>query len=112
MQPASVGLAAAIARVPFSDASVPVISNISAQPLRTSVEFQQELAAQIISPVQWTKTVEFLAAEGVATFVEIGSGQVLAGLIKRIAKGATVFSLGAAADVERVGIEMLARAVG
>jgi [acyl-carrier-protein] S-malonyltransferase len=112
MQPASVGLAAAIAGMSFSDARVPVVSNISARPLHTSAEFQRELAEQIISPVQWTKTVEFLVAEGVSTFVEIGPGQVLGGLIKRIAKGATIYAVSATADIERVGTEMLAQIAG
>jgi [acyl-carrier-protein] S-malonyltransferase len=112
MQPASVGLAAAIAEMTFNDAALPVISNISARPLRTSAEFQKELAEQIVSPVQWTKTVEFLAAEGVAAFVEIGPGQVLSGLIKRVAKGATIYSVSSAADVERVGTAMLAQLAG
>ncbi len=110
MQPASIGLAAAIARVPFRDAAVPVISNISARPLQKSPEFQRELAEQIVSPVQWTRTVEFLAGEGVATFVEIGPGQVLAGLMKRIARGATIVSINSAADVERVGAALLTQA--
>lgn len=114
MQPASVGLAAAIAAAekPFSDARIPVISNISARPLQASVEFQKELAEQIVSPVQWTKTVEFLAAEGVSTFVEIGPGQVLSGLIKRITKGATSYSVSSAADVERVGAGLLTQIAG
>ncbi len=51
---------------------------------------REELAQQIVSPVQWTRTVEYLADHGVETFVEIGVGQVLAGLIRRIAKGATI----------------------
>jgi [acyl-carrier-protein] S-malonyltransferase len=112
MQPASVGLAAAIAERQFSDARIPVISNISARPLHTGAEFRKELAVQIVSPVQWTKTVEFLAAEGVSSFVEIGPGQVLSGLIKRIAKGATTYSVSSAADVERVATGLLTQAAG
>ncbi len=112
MQPASVGLAAAIAEVPFSDARIPVISNISARPLHASGEFRKELAEQIVSPVQWTKTIEVLAAEGVSTFVEIGPGQVLSGLIKRIAKGAASYSVSAAADVERVATGLLTQLAG
>ncbi len=60
--------------------------------------------------MQWTRTVEFLAGEGVATFVEIGPGQVLAGLMKRIARGATIVSINSAADVERVGAALLTQA--
>ncbi len=109
MEPASVGLARSVAEAPLRDASIPLISNISATPITTSAAFQTELARQIVSPVQWVKTTEFVAAQGVTTFVEIGPGQVLAGLVKRIVKGAAVFNISAAADVERVGSELLAR---
>lgn len=108
MQPASVGLARAVAQAPLHDAAIPIISNISATPLSTAAALQDELALQIISPVQWVKTVEFLAAQGVSTFVEIGPGQVLSGLVKRITKGVTTLNIGAFADIERVGDALLA----
>ena len=108
MQPASVGLARAVAEAPLRTACIPVVSNISAVPLMTVVDLQTELARQIISPVQWTKTVEFLVGQGVSTIVEIGPGQVLTGLVKRIAKGVTSFSLSTVSDVERVGAALLA----
>jgi [acyl-carrier-protein] S-malonyltransferase len=108
MQPASVGLARVVVEAPFGDARIPVISNISAGPLTTAADLQAELARQIVSPVQWTKTVEFLVGQGVSTFVEIGPGQVLTGLVKRIAKGVTTLTIGAAADIERVGDALLA----
>ena len=99
MSPAAAGLAQAVAQAPFTDALVPVISNITAQPLTRADDLRRELSAQIESPVEWTRSIEYLVAQGVQTFVEIGAGQVLAGLIKRIAKGATVLSVGVAADV-------------
>lgn len=102
MAPAAEGLARAVDAAPIRDARVPVIANISAAPLTLAGDVRAELARQIESPVQWTRSVEYLAAQGITTFVEIGSGQVLAGLIKRIARGATTLSLSAAADVEPV----------
>lgn len=112
MQPASVGLAHAVAQAPLHDAIIPIISNISAAPISTVAALKDELALQIVSPVQWVKTVEFLAAQGVSTFVEIGPGQVLSGLVKRIAKGVTTLNIGAAADIERVGDALLALPAG
>ncbi len=109
MEPASAGLARAVAAAPLCDASIPLISNISATPITEAAALREELARQIVSPVQWIKTIEFLAAQGVSTFVEIGPGQVLSGLVKRVAKGATTLNISAAADVERVGEALLAR---
>lgn len=103
MVPASIGLARSVAEAPLHDARIPLISNITAMPITAAAAFQTELARQIVSPVQWVKTTEFLAAQGVATFVEIGPGQVLSGLIKRIVKGATTLTLSTADDIERVG---------
>jgi [acyl-carrier-protein] S-malonyltransferase len=99
MTPAAEGLARAVAQVPIADAEIPIIANITARPVQSSADVGAELARQIASPVQWTGTVEYLVAEGVDTFVEIGAGQVLAGLIKRIARGATTLSVGTAVEV-------------
>lgn len=109
MEPASAGLARAVAEAPLGDAAIPLISNISATPVTEAAALRAELARQIVSPVQWIKTIEYLAAQGVTLFVEIGPGQVLSGLVKRIAKGATTLNIGAAADVERVGDELRSR---
>ena len=78
-----------------------MISNITAQPLTSASDVRAELAQQIASPVQWTGTIEYLAGQGVETFVEIGAGQVLAGLIRRIAKEIPVLAVGNAAEVVR-----------
>lgn len=110
MAPAALGLAAAVNAAPWQDAHVPVISNITAQPLTAASALREELAHQIASPVQWTKSVEFLADAGVRCFVEIGPGQVLSGLIKRIAKGSDVFSVSSAADLAPVARQVRARA--
>jgi [acyl-carrier-protein] S-malonyltransferase len=95
-------MARAVAAAPVRDASVPIIANITAEPIQNETQVRAELAQQIVSPVQWTRTVEYLAGQGVEVFVEIGPGQVLGGLIKRIAKGATILSVSAAADVAPV----------
>jgi len=108
MAPAAAGLAATVARAPITKARMPIISNITAVPLTDPTDLQSELARQIESPVQWTRTVEYLAAQGVTTFVEIGAGQVLSGLIKRIARGSTVLSVSTAQDVAPVARQLRA----
>jgi [acyl-carrier-protein] S-malonyltransferase len=99
MVPAAEALATAVQAAPVTAPGVPVVANITAKPLITEAQLREELAQQIVSPVQWTRTVEYLVDHGVETFVEIGVGQVLAGLIRRIAKGATIVSVGAVADL-------------
>jgi [acyl-carrier-protein] S-malonyltransferase len=99
MAPATEGLARAVDAAPIQDARVPLIANITAQPLTSASDLRAELAQQIASPVQWTGTIEYLAEQGVETFVEIGAGQVLAGLIRRIAKEMPVVAVGNAAEV-------------
>ncbi|HEY6541150.1 MAG TPA: ACP S-malonyltransferase, partial [Ktedonobacteraceae bacterium] len=83
MQPAAVGLAEAIATTTLHDAAIPVIGNITASPLTSAQEIRQEMAQQIASPVQWTRTISYLAGAGVTTFIEIGPGQALTGMVKR-----------------------------
>ena len=63
---------------------VPVIGNVTAQPLRTPEEIWTELEAQLTSPVKWTGSMNYLIQQGVVTFVEVGSGNILLGLLKRI----------------------------
>lgn len=109
MAPAADGLALAVNAAPFRDALVPVVANISAAPLTVAGDLRAELARQIASPVKWTQSVEYLAAQGVTTVVEIGAGQVLSGLIKRIAKGTTTLSLSTAADVAPVAAALRER---
>jgi [acyl-carrier-protein] S-malonyltransferase len=102
MAPAAAGLADAVAAAPVARAQVPLISNITAVPIADPEDLKSELARQIESPVQWTQTVEYLAGQGISTFVEIGAGQVLSGLIKRIARGATTLSVATSADLAPV----------
>lgn len=101
MQPAAGGLAEVIATTPVQDARIPIISNIHATPLTGSQTIREELAQQIASPVQWTRTIEYLAGVGVTVFIEIGPGQALTGMVKRITKGVTTVNISGAADIEK-----------
>lgn len=101
MQPAAAGLAEAIATTTVHDATIPVIGNITATPLTSTQDIRHELAQQIASPVQWIRTIAYLADAGVTTFIEIGPGQALTGMVKRIAKGVTTINIGNVADLEK-----------
>ncbi len=78
-----------------------MISNITAAPLTEEQAIRSELAQQIATPVQWSRTIEYLAAIGVTVFIEIGPGQALTGMVKRIAKGMTTISISNAADIDK-----------
>ncbi len=87
--------AAAVETTPLTAARIPVIANVSAEPLTTPDAIRTELKAQLTAPVQWTRSVRALATAGVAAYVEVGPGDVLLGLVKRIDRDArrTKFSL-------------------
>jgi [acyl-carrier-protein] S-malonyltransferase len=94
--------ATAVAAAPWRDARIPVVANVTARPLRTVQDIKTELVAQLTSPVRWTDSVEYMAAQGVTEFLEIGPKDVLAGLIRRIAEGVTATSIGTAEAVDRL----------
>lgn len=93
MRPAAEELQAAIAATPLAPPQVPVIGNTTAQPLTTVEAIRSELAAQLTGSVRWTATQQWLADAGVSCFVEIGPGEVLSSLVKRVARGAARYSV-------------------
>ncbi len=97
MKPAADRLAGELAKTPFQDAQVPVIANVHALPVASGAELRELLVKQVVSPVQWEDTVRYLIGQGVDTFVEIGSGTVLAGLIRKIDKTVQVVPVNTAA---------------
>jgi [acyl-carrier-protein] S-malonyltransferase len=94
MRAAAEGLAPAIAEAAIADARVPVVSNVLASPLSDARQLHAELVAQVTSPVRWIASVQYMAAHGVDSFLEIGPGTVLTGLIKRIEPGAQLVNVG------------------
>jgi len=94
MQPAVEGMSAALSKVVFQNPSAPIISNVTAQPLTAANQFKDELLKQLTSGVQWQKSVEYMVAQGVKSYYEIGPGKVLSGLIKRINKETEVVNIG------------------
>jgi [acyl-carrier-protein] S-malonyltransferase len=94
MQPAVDGMAAAIDNIDFKDPQIPLVGNTSARALSTAKEVKEELLSQLTNSVVWQHSIEFMLAEGVTTFLEIGPGRVLSGLIKRINKEANTINIG------------------
>lgn len=105
MQPAQEAFALAIEKTPIGDAKIPVISNISAQPIQTAKDLRAELLAQLTQRVRWTESIRFMLANSIDTFLELGSGSVLTGLIKRIDRAAQGIPLGLPADFAALSIE-------
>jgi len=102
MAPAVHGLREALGSASFADPEFPVIANASGTAARTGIDAKRLLADQLTAPVRWVacmRAAAELAPE--ATFVEVGPGNVLSGLLKRIVPGAPAVTLGTADEVER-----------
>ena len=100
MRPAAEGLHKVISASVFGKPLMPVIANVTAAALTDAGSIKEELCAQIVNCVRWRESVENMIAGGVTTFVEIGHGQVLADLIKRISSEATIYNIGDV-DIEK-----------
>jgi [acyl-carrier-protein] S-malonyltransferase len=84
MRPAVSLLEEALDMVEFSETRIPIVSNVDAASHRAPDEIRQLLSSQVVSPVLWEDSLRFMLAAGITQFVEIGSGRVLAGTLKRI----------------------------
>ncbi len=109
MRPAQQRLEPELRAVDVSDPRVPVIANVDASPKRTSADAVAALVAQVSAPVRWEDSVKRLASEGVTTYVEVGPGTVLSGLVKKIAPEATILNLQVPGDLAAIE-PVLARA--
>jgi [acyl-carrier-protein] S-malonyltransferase len=82
-----------VARLPLRQPRIPIVANITGQILTSADDIRKELADHILKPVQWTASVVEMVTRGSAEFLEIGPGQVLSGLIRRISQESQVVSL-------------------
>ena len=102
MKPAEDRLAPELRAMPTHHPRVPIVANVDAMPKRTAAAAIEALVAQVSLPVRWEAVVRRLASEGVTTYVEVGPGAVLAGLVKKIHREATVVSFGTPDDLHAI----------
>lgn len=93
MKPAASVLRQVLDELDMKDANIPVIANVSANPMTTAEEIKENLIEQLYSPVLWEDSVVKMIDLGVDTFIEIGPGKVLSGLIKKINRTVKTYSI-------------------
>jgi [acyl-carrier-protein] S-malonyltransferase len=103
MKPAADAVRAALEQVEVADLRVPVVANVDAQANRDRGRVKDLLVAQVTGAVRWEESVQALAALGVTRGLELGSGAVLRGLVKRIAPSIEVTTVGEPHEVESWG---------
>ena len=94
MEPARSGLLEAMESLHFNDPEIPIIANCTGEPLDSAANVKQELASQVSTCVQWKRTVDYMVGSGVDSFIEIGPGKALSGMVKRISKDAKITNVG------------------
>ena len=93
MKPAAAQLQAELTQIEMKNAAIPVIANVSAEPMSNASEIKEKLIEQLYSPVLWEDSVRKMMELGVDTFIEIGPGKVLSGLIKKIDRTSKTYSV-------------------
>ncbi len=101
MEPAAKALAEDLERIELADPSVPLVTNVDARPITRGEQARDALVRQVASPVRWEESIETMASLGVDRFVEVGPMRVLSGLVRKIAKNASVSSIETPGEVER-----------
>jgi [acyl-carrier-protein] S-malonyltransferase len=99
MQEAARSFAQSVNAAPLADPRVPVVGNVGARPLHTAAALREDVNAQLTSPVRWTDSIRAMRKLGADTFIELGSKDVLTGLLKRIDPGARGLAAGDPAQI-------------
>jgi [acyl-carrier-protein] S-malonyltransferase len=102
MKPAEDRLAPELRALAVTDPNIPIVANVDAEPKRDARAAIEALVAQVSAPVRWEAVVRRLASEGVTTYVEVGPGTVLSGLVKKIQREARVVNFGAPGDLSAI----------
>ena len=84
----------------FNPIVIPIVGNVSATEVNTVDGLRGEVKSQMQSRVRWTESIKWMSAQGISTYIEVGSGSVLGGLVKRIAEGVVTLQLGTPLDFE------------
>ncbi|MDB5052125.1 MAG: malonyl CoA-ACP transacylase [Bacilli bacterium] len=100
MKPAAGQLSAELQKITLHSPSIPVVANVTAEPVQEPNRIRALLVEQVYSPVLWEDTIVWLIAQGVDTFIEIGSGTVLAGLVKKVDKTVRIVSINSKEAIE------------
>jgi len=106
MKPAEERLAPELRALVTADPRVPIVANVDAEPKRDASAAIEALVAQVSAPVRWEAVVRRLASEGVTTYVEVGPGTVLSGLVRKIDRDARVLSCGVPGDLAALDVLM------
>jgi [acyl-carrier-protein] S-malonyltransferase len=106
MKPAADVMEDALGNVALAVPAVPLVANVTAEPVNDPDTIRRQLVEQVTGMVRWRECVERLVALGVDSFVEIGAGKVLSGLVKRIARDAKVTTVGTPAELEAFAKEL------
>lgn len=93
MKPAAEKLSQVLDEIHIKDASIPVVANVTARPVQKAEEIKSLLVEQLYSPVRWEESVMAMLEAGVTTFIEIGPGKVLSGLIKKINRRVKTYNI-------------------
>jgi [acyl-carrier-protein] S-malonyltransferase len=108
MQPAEDRLADDLARVAFADLAIPLVNNVDAAIITSGEAARDGLRRQVSRPVRWEESVRRLLAEGVTTFIEVGPGRVLSGLIRTIDRSVRTLAVDDPISLEEVLKELQA----
>ncbi|MBO0346168.1 ACP S-malonyltransferase [Roseibium limicola] len=100
MGPAADTMAAALAEADIKDPRVPLVANVLARPITAAAEVRQRLVEQVTGTVRWRESVIWLSEQDVDTLVEVGTGKVLSGMVKRIAPGVKGQAVNTAEDID------------
>jgi [acyl-carrier-protein] S-malonyltransferase len=103
MKPAAEKFAEVLSEAPFEDPEVPIVANTTAKPLTTARELKDESLRQLTAPVHWQRSVLYMMEQKIDTMVEIGPGNVLTGLIKRIASNVHTMNLNNESSIREQG---------
>lgn len=93
MQQAADSLGKIMTTIPFAEPQIPIVANTTASEITTADMVKKELMDQLCNSVQWQRTIEYMIDNGVSTFIEIGPGRVISGLIKRINRNVTTINI-------------------
>ena len=106
MKPAANVMREKINSTKFTDPSIRIVNNVTAEPISDSNEIKKLLIEQIFSTVKWRESIIKMSELGVTTFVEIGPGKVLSGMVKRTIKQANCFPINSIADIKKLENEL------